>query len=138
MAVLAQGLRERTLRGPGLLMLVCLAALLLPAAAARAQPAAPNVTGPLPAVQAGDPSHDYPFDASLVPVSRNGYTEKEYFFSGDTSAGSYTSRMLVRRPADPARFSGTVIVEWARASTWTSCGRTRPPPSCARAMPSSS
>jgi hypothetical protein len=73
----------------------------------------PKVTGPIPAVQTGDPSRNYPFDASLVPVSQYGYTEKEYFFSGDTSAGSYTSRMLVRRPAGPARFSGTVIVEWA-------------------------
>ncbi|HWD74214.1 MAG TPA: alpha/beta hydrolase domain-containing protein [Solirubrobacteraceae bacterium] len=73
----------------------------------------PTVTGPLPAVRAGDPSRNYPFDASLVPVSEYGYTEKEYFFSGDTSVGSYTSRMLVRRPTDPADFSGTAIVEWA-------------------------
>jgi hypothetical protein len=73
----------------------------------------PKVTGPIGAVQAGDPSRNYPFDASLVPVSEYGYTESEYFFSGDTSSGSYTSRMLVRRPADPARFSGTVIVECA-------------------------
>jgi Alpha/beta hydrolase domain len=79
-------------------------------------PGSPQVTGPVPAVPAGDPSHNYPFDASLVPVSDYGYTEKEYFFSGDTSDGSYTSRMLVRRPADPARFSGTTIVEWANAA----------------------
>jgi Alpha/beta hydrolase domain len=77
----------------------------------------PKVTGPLPAVQAGEPSRNYPFDASLVPVSEYGYTEKEYFFSGGTSVGSYTSRMLVRRPADPARFSGTVIVEWANVAS---------------------
>jgi hypothetical protein len=51
-----------------------------------------------------------------VPVSEYGYTEKEYFFSGDTSVGSYTSRMLVRRPTDPADFSGTVIVEWANVA----------------------
>jgi hypothetical protein len=76
----------------------------------------PTVTGPLPAVRAGDPSRNYPFDASIVPVSEYGYTEKEYFFSGDTSVGSYTSRMLVRRPADPADFSGTVIVEWANVA----------------------
>jgi hypothetical protein len=119
--------------------LVCLALLLLSVSAARAQDAVPTgngsasarfdaaadsgaasslpkVTGPLPAVQTGDPSRNYPFDASLVPVSDYGYTEKEYFFSGDTSVGSYTSRMLVRRPADPARFSGTVIVEWANVN----------------------
>src|ERR1700740_444422 len=83
------------------------------ATGSSAIPGAPDVTGPIPAVQPGDPSRNYPFDASLVPVSQYGYTEKEYFFSGDTSVGSYTSRMLVRRPADPAHFSGTVIVEWA-------------------------
>src|ERR1700757_4112493 len=119
-----------------LLRLACLAFVLLSVSAASAQApvskvsgrgsprprtatgssaivGAPDVTGPIPAVQPGDPSRNYPFDASLVPVSQYGYTEKEYFFSGDTSAGSYTSRMLVRRPAGPARFSGTVIVEWA-------------------------
>lgn len=66
------------------------------------------------------------------------YTEEEYFFSGTataferdpsapawTSSGTwtaipsttippapYTSRMLVRRPTDPRKFNGTVIVEW--------------------------
>lgn len=29
---------------------------------------------------------------------------------------SYTTRVLVRRPADPARFNGTVIVEWLNVS----------------------
>ena len=99
--------------------LVSLVLFLLSVSAAHAQAvqpragASPQLTGPLPAMPAGDLSHDYPFDASLVPVSDYGFTEKEFFFSGDTSDGSYTSRMLVRRPADPARFSGTTIVEWA-------------------------
>jgi Alpha/beta hydrolase domain len=114
------------------LSLVCLALLVLSVYAAHAHDAVPRVgarlatatsvgpvggvakvVGPLPAVAAGDPSRNYPFDASVVPVSKYGYTEQEYFFSGDTSTGSYASRMLVRRPADGARFSGTVIVEWA-------------------------
>ena len=99
-----------------LLRLVCLALLLLLVSAPRVEAVSPGVSGPLPAVPAGDPSRNYPFDASLVPVSEYGYTEKEYFFSGDTSDGAYTSRMLVRRPADGARFSGTTIVEWANTS----------------------
>jgi hypothetical protein len=118
------------------LRLVCLAVLLLSVSAAHAQSVVPrvggsqcgaaqdsgqfaglpHVSGPLPAMQVGDLSRNYPFDASLVPVSQYGYAEKEYFFSGETSEGSYTSRMLVRRPADPARFSGTTIVEWANAA----------------------
>jgi hypothetical protein len=121
---------------PGLLGLVCIALLLPSVSAAHAQAVLPtlsvsssgtateggelaavlpHVSGPLPAMPAGDPSRNYPFDASLVPVSEYGYTEKEYFFSGDTSEGAYTSRMLVRRPADGARFTGTTIVEWANA-----------------------
>ena len=61
-----------------------------------------------------------------------GYIEEEYFISGTASAYEsasplrpdgcwtveptspepYTTRLLVRRPADPAAFSGTVDVEW--------------------------
>jgi hypothetical protein len=67
-----------------------------------------------------------------------GYTEEEYFFSGTATAyerdpnappwdstgtwtarpsttlptAAYTSRMLVRRPTDPKRFNGIVVMEW--------------------------
>lgn len=67
------------------------------------------------------------FDVTTV-----GYVQEEYFISGTASAYSsasplqpdgcwtveptapepYTTRILVRRPADPAAFSGTVNVEW--------------------------
>ena len=67
------------------------------------------------------------FDVTAV-----GYVQEEYFISGTASAYSsasplrpdgcwtveptapepYTTRILVRRPADPAAFSGTVNVEW--------------------------
>jgi len=54
-----------------------------------------------------------------------GYEEQEYFISGTArvyewpavdrletfARGRYTTRILVRRPKDPAKFSGTVIVE---------------------------
>ncbi len=61
-----------------------------------------------------------------------GYTQSEYFLSGTASSyapvtplGSngewqvapattapYTTRIVVDRPASPAKFNGTVIVEW--------------------------
>ena len=61
-----------------------------------------------------------------------GYQEDEYFFSGNATAytsdapltadgmwttraagtAPYASRMVVRRPSDPKKFNGTVIVEW--------------------------
>ena len=64
--------------------------------------------------------------------SELGYVEEEYFLEGEASAyrptaefgpdghwsaepaGSapFRTRMLVQRPADPARFNGTVIVGW--------------------------
>jgi hypothetical protein len=74
--------------------------------------------------------------AIAVNLKRAGYVQREYAASG--TATSYTStaplsgdgmwsfqpeasapyrtRVLVRRPADPARFSGTVVVEWLNVS----------------------
>jgi hypothetical protein len=65
---------------------------------------------------------------TLVPMdlSKVGYVEEEYIISGGanvydwapegtltvkTPNAPYADRILVRRPADPARFSGTVVVE---------------------------
>jgi hypothetical protein len=94
----------------------------------------PTVAGPIPST----PS-DFPFIADGFgpePPVPSGYEENEYFVSGraklyeysatgvrviapcPTSAGPlgcrnlpYTTRMLVKRPIDPGRFSGTVIIE---------------------------
>jgi alpha/beta hydrolase family protein len=78
------------------------------------------------------------FIGTAIPVNleRAGYVQHEYAASG--TASSYTStgplsgdglwsfqpdaqapyrtRVLVRRPADPARFSGNVVVEWLNVS----------------------
>jgi hypothetical protein len=43
-----------------------------------------------------------------------GYVEQEFFFTG-TQPG-YTTRMVVNRPEDMSRFSGTVFVEWYNVS----------------------
>lgn len=45
---------------------------------------------------------------SNVDLARLGYVEEEYLVSGK---GRYTTRILVRRPSDPYRFSGTVQIE---------------------------
>lgn len=91
------------------------------------EPAA--VTGPIAATAApGDPSHDYPFLATPIDLGARGYVEEEYFVSGDDACryaisgletasviacdGSYTTRIVVRRPASPATFNGTVLLEW--------------------------
>src|SRR5438270_11620905 len=76
-----------------------------------------HVTGPIPRGPVGDPSHNYPFFSARQNLAGYGYTEQEFYFSGTTLGGPYTSRMLVRRPTSPARFSGTVVVEWFNVST---------------------
>jgi hypothetical protein len=91
----------------------------------------PLVTGPIPlTAPPGDPSHGYPFFSTTVDLASYGYVEEEYFFEGTantynmpaadnltgapTVAGSspYRTRMIVRRPASPERFNGTVLMEW--------------------------
>jgi len=44
------------------------------------------------------------------------YVVKEYFVSGTASGKPYTTRILVRRPEDPSRFSGIVVAEPMHAS----------------------
>jgi hypothetical protein len=42
------------------------------------------------------------------------YVMQEFFFTGTSPA--YTTRMVVRRPRDPAKFSGAVFAEWYNVS----------------------
>src|SRR5579862_7982193 len=88
----------------------------------------PKVTGP---VSGGD--HGQAFGAlSADELKRAGYTENEYFYEGKARAyvndgswgvdgvwpakigdtADYKVRMIVRRPANAARFNGQVVVEW--------------------------
>jgi alpha/beta hydrolase family protein len=69
-----------------------------------------------------------PFAASPEDLSKKGYVEEEYYVTGTAKRyifpdpmnnaaavdGSYDykTRMIIRRPADPAKFNGTVIAEW--------------------------
>lgn len=85
-----------------------------PGAAAASNPI---VRGP---VQGG--VRGYPQFRSLYPVASFGYAEEEFFISGEarTNGGAterpYTTRIVVRRPTDPARFNGTAVVEWVNVT----------------------
>jgi hypothetical protein len=76
-----------------------------------------------------------PLSGRSSNLAANGYTEQEYIASGTATAftatsspsdgkwsiapatsASYRTRILVRRPNNPARFNGTVIVEWMNVS----------------------
>lgn len=94
----------------------------------------PTVTGPVPSTATSTP-----WAATDKPLADYGYIEQEFEYSGDafsydtgtsgdplemdgtkiTTGGPdddgrypYRTRMIVRRPADPDDFNGTVIVEW--------------------------
>ena len=68
---------------------------------------------------------------SAVTVESFPYVTEEYFVSGTVNDAPYTTRIIVRRPKDPASFSGTavsealhaggrsLIFEWSRVSILT-------------------
>ncbi len=88
-------------------------------------PAVPEVSGPVPVT-----NHSWPWLAANhaarpIDLSAVGYREEEYFIKGrarvfdwpaidhlsSIAAGPFVTRVLVRRPADPKHFSGTIWVE---------------------------
>ncbi len=101
--------------------------------ASRPAPSAaiPSITGPVTG-GLGSPS----LLLANYPLSQVGYSESEFFFSGTatsytstaplTSDGkwsvtpaataAYKSRIVVVMPTNPAKFSGTVFVEWLNVS----------------------
>jgi hypothetical protein len=89
---------------------------------ARAVPT-PKVEGPV----TGGSRTGGPFWASPFYLDKFGYIEEEFFLSGTASdrglahnghehTAPYKVRILVRRPADPARFNGTAVLEWFNVS----------------------
>jgi hypothetical protein len=101
----------------------------------------PTVTGPIPSA-VGSSGNDYTFFATDLDLAARGYLEEEFFYSGRanvydatvapgigarptpsptanivSSGHPYTTRMVVRRPARPASFNGTVVVEWLNATS---------------------
>ena len=85
----------------------------------------PSVQGPIPVSSDSWPFASVMHSVTARDLGASGYVEEEYFVSGvahvyawpalgrltSFARGPYTTRILVRRPKDPARFSGTVIVE---------------------------
>jgi hypothetical protein len=92
----------------------------------------PEVIGPVAnTTPLRHPDHGYPYNATPVDLARAGYVEEEFFITGaanryNTPPGErgtfldgdhpYTTRLVVRRPKQAARFNGTAIVEWYNVS----------------------
>ncbi len=80
------------------------------------------VTWPNPGMVAAPTLESIPDDAGTTKkpfeqtdgLADYDYVLQEFLFSGTSPA--YTTRMAVKRPKDPAKFSGTVFVEWYNVS----------------------
>lgn len=76
-----------------------------------------TVTGPITGGLHGHALWDSWYD-----VAELGYVEEEFFISGkarvqpDGDEADYTTRIIVTRPTDPARFNGTVFMEWVNVT----------------------
>lgn len=73
-----------------------------------------------------------PFGSTSIDLPARGYVEEEFLVSGNGNryrlkdpqstaewvdgGHPYTTRILVRRPTDPAKFNGIVLVEWFNVS----------------------
>ena len=108
--------------------------------AARGTAADPTVSGPVP-FSATNPIEPATLSTTF-PLSQVGYEQSEYFISGEAtsyvpggcgtsctagplngqfsvlpdSTSSYETRVVVYRPINPAKFNGTVVVEWLNVS----------------------
>jgi Alpha/beta hydrolase domain len=94
-------------------VVACLSALAPQAGAQSTVPEIPSVEGPVTG-----PGQMYPGLRPLTPGTEPadyGYVTEEFFVSGTTLVGGveqpYTTRMLVRQPKNPKRFSGIVVAE---------------------------
>jgi alpha/beta hydrolase family protein len=104
-------------------------ASILAAQTSAPRPAVPN---PVVSAQISGGERGQPFGGFTDATRPSGYLEEERFFSGKATAyaksgswgtngrwtavpsstADYKVRMLVRRPADPKRFNGVLLVEW--------------------------
>jgi hypothetical protein len=86
----------------------------------------PDAMGPIPVTATSTPLMASNKLQTLVDLPKAGYVEEEFFVTGranvydwapdggvtvKTANAPYTTRMMLRRPADPRRFSGNVIIE---------------------------
>jgi hypothetical protein len=107
---------------------LALAAALLLTSIPAVSTAGVTVEGPIPGAVPGDRNaklleETYPFFSTPDDLAANGYVEEEFYLAGEADAyatdGSkladdvpYRTRIIVRRPAAPAAFNGTVLMEW--------------------------
>ena len=92
-------------------------------------------------------SHPFASAQFHCRLSEIGYTEEEYFLSGTANVyeegennrpeiifrdAPYTTRVLIRRPADKSRFSGNVVVEVLNATAVRAAPILPPCPSITR------
>lgn len=106
--------------------LLILAASGVVAALAQSPVPVPKVSGPIPVTATSRIFGGAKDTLAPVDLAKAGYIEEEYLISGTANVydwladGSvavkgpnnpYTTRLVVRRPADAARFNGTAIVE---------------------------
>ncbi len=102
------------------------------AGASHRDPGRTGVPNPTVSVPVDQGNGIFNLQADLTDFPKYGYEEQEFFFEGtaraysptapltadglwsvqQSSTAPYKTRMLVRRPIDPDRFNGTVIVEW--------------------------
>ena len=93
------------------------AAIALAASTATAAVPNPTVTGPITGGIKGFPLWD-----SWYEVGSLGYTQAEYFVEGtarqpgSATTATYRTRIIVTRPTDPAKFNGTVVMDWVNVT----------------------
>lgn len=66
----------------------------------------PSVQGPVPVTATSQP-----FQPVLLPALPSGWVDQEFFVSCSSPEITYTTSVYVRRPANPHRASGIVVVE---------------------------
>ena len=108
----------------------------LPSGAALSAARGSGVPRPLVIGPITGGAHGRPFTSSPLPLKPAGYVQQEFFLRGTATGylpvgkwrgngrwtakpaetAPYETRILVRRPANPAKFNGTVVVEWLNVS----------------------
>ncbi len=116
--------RSSTVRTALAACALCLGAVV--SAPAFAATPVPTITGPLLSTEASHPFGGAAYTLRPQQLEQLGYVEEEYLMSGQanvytwpapgpavvrTADAPYTTRVLVRRPINPKKFSGNVIVE---------------------------
>jgi len=123
----------RALAGVAVVAAICAGSVV---GASASGPATTTQTQPVPHPTVNGPIPGQPASLSAVDLGPRGYVEQEFFVQGTarayepagplnqdgrwnvqpTTTAPYRTRVLVRRPKDPARFNGVVEVEWLNVS----------------------